>query len=85
MPPDGVRALIPGRSRVRQAVAVLRKSVRDGAVFHLWFHPWNIGGSKAMLGWLEAIFQEVDALRLDGTLRVLTMGALASEVLSGAG
>jgi peptidoglycan/xylan/chitin deacetylase (PgdA/CDA1 family) len=82
MPPDGVRALIPGRSRVRQAVLGLRRSARTDGVFHLWFHPWNIGTSGAMLRWLDAILDEVDTLRARGDLRVRTMGALAGEVLA---
>ena len=83
MPPDGVRAMIPGRSRIRQAVRGLKSSARSGALFHLWFHPWNIGPSGAMLEWLDAIFGEVDRLRADGSLRVMTMGSLAEEVLAG--
>jgi hypothetical protein len=82
MPPDGVRAAIPGRSRIRQAVRGLRSSARSGAVFHLWFHPWNIGTSDAMLEWLNVIFAEVDRLRARGDLRVMTMGNLANEVLA---
>ena len=82
MPADGVRALIPGRSRVRQASLGLRASAKSDSVFHLWFHPWNTGGSPAMLQWLEAILEEVDSLRSRGQIRVKTMGALANEVLS---
>ena len=84
MPPTGVRSLIPGRSRVRQAARGLRKSAESDALFHLWFHPWNIGDSAAMLEWLEAILREVDALRSQDRLRVMTMGGVANEVLAGA-
>ena len=84
MPPDGVRSLIPGRSRVRQAALGLRKSAESDALFHLWFHPWNIGDSAAMLDWLEAILRQVDALRSQDKIRVMTMGAVANEVLAGA-
>ena len=82
MPPDGVRTLIPGRSRIRQAIRGLRNSVRSGAVFHLWFHPCYIGTSDAMLNWLDAIFEEVGRLRSEGHLRVRTMGQLADEILA---
>ena len=82
MPADGVRALIPGRSRIRQASLGLRASAESDSVFHLWFHPWNTGGSPSMLHWLEAILKEVDSLRSRGQMRVKTMGALAEEVLS---
>ncbi len=82
MPPDGVRKLIPGSSRVRQAKRGLAKSADQGAIFHLWFHPWNIGPSAQMFDWLESILAEVDRLRSAGRLRVMTMGALADEVLS---
>ena len=83
MPPDGIRAMIPGRSRTRQAILGLRKSARTGAVFHLWFHPWNIGTSGSMLDWLDTISGEVDRLRAEGSMRVMTMASLAKEVLGG--
>ncbi len=82
MPPDGVRALIPGWARVRQVVRGLRASAEAEAVFHLWFHPWNLGSSAAVLDWVEAILNEVDRLRSRGRIRVHTMGSLADEVLS---
>ena len=83
MPPDGIRAMIPGRSRTRQAILGLRNSARTGSVFHLWFHPWNIGTSGAMLDWLGTIFDEVARLREEGSMRVMTMASLAEEVLGG--
>jgi len=83
MPPDGIRAMIPGRSRTRQAILGLRNSARTGAVFHLWFYPWNKGTSGAMLDWLDTIFGKVDRLRAEGSMRVMTMASLAKEVLGG--
>ena len=80
MPPDGVRALIPGRSRIRQAVRGLHRCVDSDAMFHLWFHPWNIGDSVVMFDWLEAILQEVSSLRSERGLRVHTMNSLATEL-----
>lgn len=82
MPPDGIRALIPGRSRIMQAKRGLHAGAKTDSVFHLWFHPWNLGGSSAMLTWLEEILDEVATLRSQGKMRVLTMGNLASEVLA---
>lgn len=82
MPPDGIRKYIPGWSRVRQASAGLRSSVERDAVFHLWFHPWNLGSSPRMLDWLERILQQADSLRATNGLRIMTMGDLAAEVLA---
>jgi len=81
MPPDGIRRLIPGWSRVRQAIAGLRRAAQRGELFHLWFHPWNLGSSPDMVLWLEKVFQTVSAMRARGELRVVTMGELAAEIL----
>lgn len=81
---DGVRAVIPTASRVGQARRGLRRAVRDGSVFHLWFHPFNLGLGRPgrMLDALAQILSEVDRLRALGDLEVQTMAQVAARRLS---
>ncbi|MBL8164666.1 MAG: polysaccharide deacetylase family protein [Anaerolineae bacterium] len=81
---DGLRGRIPTASRVRQARLGLAQAVRRGHLYHLWFHPFNLGTSPAMFDALEAILREVAALRAAGQLRVMTMQSAAHELLGGA-
>jgi peptidoglycan/xylan/chitin deacetylase (PgdA/CDA1 family) len=77
----GVRRLVPVSARVRKARRGLRRAVREGAVFHLWFHPFNLAPDRrAMLGALDQILAEVAALRAAGRLDVRTMAQLAGEL-----
>ena len=77
----GPRRLIPVSARVRKARRGLRRAVRDGAVFHLWFHPFNlVPDRQAMLGALDQILAEVAAMRTAGELDVRTMGQLADDL-----
>ena len=82
LPADGPRSLIPGRVRERQALKGLALAAKREAVFHLWFHPWNVGGSPQMLRWLEKILARVTELRAQGRMRAVTMGTLGSEGLA---
>lgn len=74
----GLRRFVPVSARVRKARRGLRRAVREDAVFHLWFHPFNlVPDRRAMLGALDQILAEVAALRDAGALEVMTMGQLA--------
>lgn len=83
---DGVRGLIPTRSRVAQARRGLEAASRGDAVFHLWFHPFNLGLGRegAMFGALESVLDIVVRRRESGDIRVATMGDVADEVLAAA-
>jgi peptidoglycan/xylan/chitin deacetylase (PgdA/CDA1 family) len=70
---DGVRASIPTESRVRQALTGLDRAAEHNAIFHLWFHPFNLGSADAMFDALTTILAQVYERRSAGTLRVLTM------------
>jgi peptidoglycan/xylan/chitin deacetylase (PgdA/CDA1 family) len=80
---DGVRRLIPTGARVRQARIGLDRASQEDRLFHLWFHPFNLGTSPAMFEALERILQEVARLRSEDGLRVMTMGQVAEWVLDG--
>jgi peptidoglycan/xylan/chitin deacetylase (PgdA/CDA1 family) len=80
---DGPRRWIPTASRVRQARLGLDAAVRGGQLYHLWFHPFNLGSSPAMFDALEQILRDVARRREVGQLRVLTMADAAEWVLGG--
>jgi peptidoglycan/xylan/chitin deacetylase (PgdA/CDA1 family) len=72
---------LPVRLWVRRPISRLRLAAREGALFHLWFHPYNVTAApeRAMRA-LEAICAEAARLRDAGHLDVLTMGALADRL-----
>jgi hypothetical protein len=77
---SGVRRVVPLRARVAKARAGLRRAVRDGAVFHLWTHPFNIASDAAfMLEALERILREAAVMRDRGALAVEPMRAIAAR------
>jgi peptidoglycan/xylan/chitin deacetylase (PgdA/CDA1 family) len=79
---DGLRARIPTRARVAQAARGLAGAIQRGEIYHLWFHPFNLGSSDAMFDALTQILTLVYTLREGGVLRTVTMGALAEEITS---
>ncbi len=80
---DGVRAKIPTTSRVRQARFGLDRAVRQNHLYHLWFHPFNLGTSDKMFDALEQILQMAARRRDAGQLRVMTMEGAAEWILGG--
>lgn len=74
---DGVRRWIPTASRVRQARLGIRNSVNNGHIYHLWFHPFNLGTGEGMFTALEQILAEVSRQRM----RVMTMQQAAEWIL----
>lgn len=77
----GVRALIPIAQRVAKGSAGLARAVREGKVFHLWLHPFNLSRhSELMLGGLGDILRKAARLRDEGTLDIATMGSLAAAL-----
>jgi len=79
---DGIRGRIPTASRVRQARLGIEQAVKRGELYHLWFHPFNLGTSEAMFEALEQILRLVVARREKGELRVETMEGMADKALS---
>ncbi len=56
----------------------LRRTIRTNKVFHIWLHPWSLLLSKGLLQDLETFLAIVSQKRDEGTLKVMTMGDLAS-------
>lgn len=81
---DGIRRWIPTASRVRQARLGIEKAIRLNQLYHLWFHPFNLGTSPLMFDALEQILRLASEHRDAGTLRIMTMDQAADWVLGGA-
>lgn len=79
---DGIRGRIPTASRVRQARLGIEQAVKRDELYHLWFHPFNLGTNDAMFDALEQILRLVVERREKGELRVMTMEAAADKALS---
>ncbi len=70
-----------GISRLYKVKLGLRKAARKPAVFHLWFHPFNLASQPdKFMSELENIFAEVCRYRNAGRLENLTMGELARSL-----
>lgn len=82
---DGIRGKIPTGARVAQARRGLDAAVRKGHIYHLWFHPFNLGTSSAMFDALEQILREVVRRRDASDLSVLTMADAAAWILGANG
>lgn len=78
---DGMRGWIPTASRVRQARLGIERAVQRGHLYHLWFHPFNLGSSEKMYDALEQILREAAKRRDAGELRMMTMAQAAEWVL----
>lgn len=79
---DGIRKQIPTGARVLQAQRGLAQAVARGEIFHLWFHPFNLGSSDAMFDALAQILALVWALREQGKLQTLSMADAAAQILA---
>ena len=72
---------MPIVARVYQSNLALRQAAREGSLFHLWFHPFNLATDpNALLEGLESIFQEVARLRDLGILTNATMGDMSESL-----
>jgi peptidoglycan/xylan/chitin deacetylase (PgdA/CDA1 family) len=80
VPRDGFRRYIPMQSRVSQMQSGLRRAAERGELFHLWFHPFNLGSDPRLFTALEQTFQTACDLRANGQLEILTMQQAAERV-----
>jgi peptidoglycan/xylan/chitin deacetylase (PgdA/CDA1 family) len=80
---DRLRGWIPTASRVRQAKLGIERAVTRNHLYHLWFHPFNLGSSHKMFDALEQILREVARRRDSGQLRVMTMQQAAQWIIDG--
>jgi hypothetical protein len=76
---NGPRRLVHPRVPVARAVLGMRQAIRQGRVFHLWFHPSNFySDGETQFGILRSILDEARSQVRRGSLRIASMGALAS-------
>lgn len=73
----GMWRLVGISRRVLQARKGIRKAIRDGALFHLWFHPLNLATSPLLMGGLEEILSIVSDQVKAGNIRAMTMSETA--------
>jgi hypothetical protein len=74
---DGWAKYIPVGISVRKSRLGLERAARQRAMFHLWFHPFNLASDPdGLLKGLEEIFIHVNRLREAGRLTNPTMGDL---------
>lgn len=73
---DGVRKFIPDWLRYIKIKRGIDRAVIEKKVFHIWFHPWNLGSSPRMIKLLERVLAYVDKCRNKGLLTVSTIGDL---------
>ncbi len=77
----GVRRAIPMVARVTKAHVGLRQAVREGKVFHLWTHPYNLAHDRGpMLAGFEAVIREAADLRAAGRLEIMPMQAVVASL-----
>jgi peptidoglycan/xylan/chitin deacetylase (PgdA/CDA1 family) len=56
--------------------------IMNGAIFHLWMHPWNVGyddSNRIVSNFLEPTFRLLDKKREEG-MRIATCGDIAEEM-----
>lgn len=78
---DGIRSKIPTSSRVDQAKRGIQRAIERGEIYHLWFHPFNMGSHFVMCDAFTQILTHVWELRDEGKLRVMSMAQAADEIL----
>ena len=80
---DGWRSWIPASSRRARVRRGLDRCVREGGIFHLWFHPINLyAHHETMFGIVEDFCDLASRLRDRGDLRILTLGQIAEEYIA---
>jgi peptidoglycan/xylan/chitin deacetylase (PgdA/CDA1 family) len=71
---EGLRKAIPMASRVLKGMRGIDRAVKNGGLYHLWLHPFNlIADSDNMFRGLERILAHAREQRRRGALQILTM------------
>jgi len=77
----GLAGLLPVPCRVAKAKRGIDRAAGLGAVFHLWFHPFNLATNpQGLLKGLDRIFAYVESMRNQGKIENLTMGELVRQL-----
>jgi len=74
----------PDGTQFRRAKKGLQRAADSGGIYHLWFHPFNLGrDSKQLLDMLERILAHASSLQNEARLDVLSMRDVAAEYRDG--
>ena len=74
------------RLRLKRIAAAMEAAARQASVFHLWWHPHNLGAdTERNLAFLAAILDEFANLNRRYGMRCMTMAQVAAEALNGPG
>jgi hypothetical protein len=74
---------IPARQRVKRASKGIMQAVNQKKIFHLWFHPFNMGHETGTyLSVLESILEIARKQIQAGNMANMTMSQIATEAAS---
>ncbi|MBX0296639.1 polysaccharide deacetylase family protein [Haloarcula nitratireducens] len=83
-PTHGGWQYTPSKSTVKRAEKGIERAARTGGVFHLWFHPFNLGHEpKRDLQRLEDVLAVVDEFADRGQIERRSMQEVAELALNG--
>ncbi len=83
---SGMRKLITRSTRARRVRSALARAQKEGGVYHLWTHPFNLAHERPfMLQVLEDVLVEAVRARDRGDLVIDTMGGIADRLTAASG
>lgn len=83
-PDHGAWGYTPDGAQRRRAITGLNRAAETGGIFHLWFHPFNLGRDPTpLLGHVEAILEHAADLRDTDDLVVWPMRRIARAYREG--
>lgn len=84
IPSWGASKRLPASLLASKAVKGIKRAIRERAVFHIWFHPFNFGyRAEAHFAALEKTLQFAAQCRDQRLIDLSTMEALAARILEG--
>lgn len=76
----GIRKFIPIQIRVFKAKLGIKKAIKNGKLFHLWFHPTDLTDNpNGMILGLEKIIKYAVKMKNKNKLEIKSMGEISSE------
>lgn len=76
----GFRKYIPYQIRVNKAINGINHAIKNGSIFHLWFHPIDLAdNSKNLLRGIEEIMAYVKKKEKEGVIKSQNMQEISSN------
>ncbi len=85
LPYDGLGSYVPTVSRIAKAKRGIKAAIARNAIYHLWFHPFNLGSSDRMFYVLKEILEAVRSERDKGNIEDCTMKEIRQMFVGAAG